>query len=189
MVQAPRLWHKENLLLICLNKKILSWGLCTLIQLFYFVSIFYFLFFSIHVFWWCGLVVLCCSLGLILIGFYYNATSNHWSKVLASWFNKGKIYVLLIWIRYFFIVLFNIYIDAKYHGVKVVNDEATLWASNANIGNFIKKLEFFLLKKNKRCYLLTNLLTQFNMRFVYFCVKILFIKSYVELQKVDFYFL
>jgi hypothetical protein len=60
---------------------------------------------------------------------------------------------------YLFIVLFNIYIDGKYHRIKVVNDEATLWASNGNLGKFIKKLEKHLFEKNKRCYLLTNLLT------------------------------
>ncbi len=60
---------------------------------FYFVGLVFivwilnFLFFLL-VFYFCSLVVSCCSLGLILI---FNARSSHWLETLASWFGRSKI--------------------------------------------------------------------------------------------------
>jgi len=38
---------------------------------------------------------------------------------------------------------FNIFIDVKYHCVKVFNDEVTLHAFNAKLGKIIQKFDVF----------------------------------------------
>jgi hypothetical protein len=46
---------------------------------------------------------------------------------------------------------FNVFIDVRYHKIKVVGDKATSQASTTSLGKFVQKSMYYLLKKNKMC--------------------------------------
>jgi hypothetical protein len=47
-------------------------------------------------------------------------------------------------------ILFNIFMDARYHHVKVVGNETTFRVSIASIGKSIKKSNILFIEKKKR---------------------------------------
>jgi hypothetical protein len=88
------------------------------------------------------------------------------------------------------VVSFNIFLDPRYHLVKVVGDEMTFQSSLVGLGKVIKKIEMLSIKEERQ--MLTQAICQpnfpfsLNIRFGYFYVLNFFIRGCFELYNVDF---
>jgi hypothetical protein len=87
-------------------------------------------------------------------------------------------------------VLFNIFTDVKYNHVKITDDKTTLQVLNASLGKSIKKFDVLSIKEENT--ILAQAICQpkspydLNLLFGYFCISNFFIRSYSELQNVQF---
>lgn len=79
------------------------------------------------------------------------------------------------------VVPFNIFINGKYHHMKVVSDETTLHSSITSLSKFIKKSN--VLSIEEKCKMLAQLMCQptfpssLNLSFKYFCMQNFFIRG------------
>jgi hypothetical protein len=79
------------------------------------------------------------------------------------------------------VVPFNIFINARYHHMKVVGDEVTLRFSITSLGKFIRKSDVLSIEEKRK--MLAQLMCQptfpssLNLIFKYFCMQNFFIKG------------
>jgi len=89
-----------------------------------------------------------------------------------------------------FAIPFNIFMDARYHHVKVVGNETTFRMLTIGLGKCIKKSNILSIEKEQR--MLAQGMCEptspcnLNLKFDYFYMQNLFIRGYSKFRNVDF---